>query len=102
MTERRVAPVKNMYQGIFVKEFLLFYGETLHYYFQVEVEKDSYQTEEKILCMEDATKRGQSKYQLMNQMIIGRKHNQDTKVEETLEQYLRNGNLVTKLFQLME
>ncbi len=101
-TEQKCEPVKNMYQGIFVKEFLLFYGETLNYYFQVDMEKESYQAEEKTLCMEDMTKRGQSKYQLMNQMVIGRKHNQDTKTEETLEQYLRNDSLVSKLFQLME
>lgn len=30
-------PMKNMYQGIFVKEFLLFYDEILEYYLTVEL-----------------------------------------------------------------
>ena len=38
-------PMKNMYQGIFVKEFLLFYGETLEYYLTVELPDDTRQTD---------------------------------------------------------
>ncbi len=102
VSRRKSEPVKNMYQGIFVKEFLLFYGETLKYYWQVEIEKESYQTEERSLHMEESTQEGTSKYQLINQMVIGRKINQDTRTEKAMEQYLANECLVSKLFQLMK
>ncbi len=102
ITRRKSEPVKNMYQGIFVKEFLLFYSETLTYYLQVEVEKESYQTEEKTLCVDEIAEDGTSKYQLINQMVIGRKLNQNTRTEKAMEQYLANGHLVSKLFRLME
>lgn len=47
-------PMKNMYQGIFVKEFLLFYGETLEYYLTVELPDDTRQTDKKLLTMEES------------------------------------------------
>lgn len=102
LTERKSEPVKNMYQGIFVKEFLLFYGETLKYYLVVENEKESYQTEERVLRMEDTVQRGYSKYQLINQMLIGRKLNQDGKTEEAMEQYLKCECFVKNVFRLIE
>lgn len=102
MTEEKSEPVKNMYQGIFVKEFLLFYGETLHYHLTVETEKDTYQTQEKTLRMEDSFQKGTSKYQLINQMLAGRKLNQDERMEEAMEQYLIRERLAEKMFQLVE
>ncbi len=93
--------VKNMYQGIFVKEFLLFYGETLSYYFQIEIGEVCEQTQEVALSMEDMTQRGKSKYQLMNQMLIGRTCDQDARMEQALEEYLKNECFVSKLFQCM-
>lgn len=102
ISEKKMEPMKNMYQGIFVKEFLLFYGESLRYYLLVEEEDNVYQTEETVLEMEEIQPRGNSKYQLMNQMLIGRKLGQDKKTEEAMEQYLKGECVVDRLFRLME
>lgn len=41
-TAYKCEPLKEMYQGIFVRTFTLFYGETLQYYFQIdEGDKDN-------------------------------------------------------------
>ena len=50
--------MKNMYQGIFVKEFLLFYDEILEYYLTVELPDDTRQTEKKLLTMEESLQEG--------------------------------------------
>ena len=34
-SEEKVEPVKERYQGIYNKEFVLFYGEQLHYYLRL-------------------------------------------------------------------
>ena len=65
-------PMKNMYQGIFVKEFLLFYDEILEYYLTVELPDDTRQTEKKLLTMESRLQEGNTKYQL-DQSDAGRR-----------------------------
>lgn len=95
-------PMKNMYQGIFVKEFLLFYGETLRYYLTVEQEKETWQTEEKTLRLEDTVWEGNSRYQLINQMLAGRILDQELPLEKAMEQYLERECLAEKLFPVME
>lgn len=95
-------PVKNMYQGIFVKEFLLFYGETLSYYLTVDDGKESWQTEEKTLKMEDCFQEGNSKYQLLNQMLAGRILGQELPLEKAMEQYLYRECLAEKMFPLID
>lgn len=95
-------PMRNMYQGIFVKEFLLFYGETLRYYLTVETAKETIQTEEKTLMMEEAFQEGNSKYQLLNQMLAGQKLLQYEKTEDAMQEYLVRERLAEKMFSLIE
>lgn len=35
-SEEKSEPLKERYQGIYNREFVLFYGEKLHYYFVIE------------------------------------------------------------------
>ena len=77
-----------MYQGIFVKEFLLFYDEILEYYLTVELPDDTRQTEKKLLTMEESLQEGNTKYQLINQMLAGRKLGRREQTEKAMEQYL--------------
>ena len=85
-----------------MKEFLLFYGETLRYYLTVEQEKETWQTEEKTLRLEDTVWEGNSRYQLINQMLAGRILDQELPLEKAMEQYLERECLAEKLFPVME
>lgn len=95
-------PMRNMYQGIFVKEFLLFYGETLWYYLTIEKNNEETVTEEQALCMQESFQEGKTKYQLINQMIAGQKLGQYKQVDEAMQQYLTRERLAEKLFTLVE
>lgn len=95
-------PVKNMYQGIFVKEFLLFYGETLHYYLTVETPAGTETSEEKTLVMEEFCQESDSKYQLLNRMLAGQKLMQYEQTEEAMRRYLERECLAEKMFRLMD
>lgn len=95
-------PMRNMYQGIFVKEFLLFYGETLRYYLTVETPKETIETEEKTLMLEETSQEGNSKYQLLNQMLAGQKLLQYEQTEDAMHEYLVRERLAEKMFPLIE
>ena len=94
-------PMKNMYQGIFVKEFLLFYDETLEYYLTVELPDDTRQTEKKLLTMEESLQEGNTKYQLINQMLAGRKLGRREQTEKAMEQYLQREHFARKMFPVL-
>ena len=91
--------MKNMYQGIFVKEFLLFYDEILEYYLTVELPDDTRQTEKKLLTMEESLQEGNTKYQLINQMLAGRKLGRREQTEKAMEQYLQREHFARKCFR---
>ena len=62
--------MRNMYQGIFVKEFLLFYGEKMEYYLTFTNRQGEGKTEVKTVSMTGEPKAGKTRYQLLNQMNL--------------------------------
>ncbi len=94
--------IPNMYQGIFVKEFLLFYGDVLRYQLSAADEDEMRETQEYTVRMEDMLQRGSSKYQLLNQMLIGRRLNEDDRTETAMKQYLTHERLLETMFRLVE
>ena len=98
--EFRSEPLKNMYEGIFVRAFTLFYGETLHYYFQIEEDGITKKTSEKIVTMKSADSVSRSKYQIINRILAARKLDKEKEVASNLKQYLRQEQYVRSMFRL--
>lgn len=96
--EYKSEPMHNIYEGIFVKTFTLFYGETLRYYFQTEDADGVHKTGEKVLTMNQTDDRASSKYLLINQILCARKLEKETEVKEKLSQYLRQEQYVNEMF----
>lgn len=71
--------MKNVYDGIFVKQFILFYGETIKYYITEEVNDSIKTTQPEILVnkrieSESITPdKAQSRYDMLNDIIASRK-----------------------------
>lgn len=95
-------PMKHMFQGIFVKEFLLFYGEKARYYLTVEEGEETRSTEEQWLAMDTYTQNGRSKYQLLNQMLAGWAMSRDTILEDGMRKYLIRERLAESMFPLVK
>ena len=93
-------PVKEVYQGIFARTFTLFYGETLHYYFQIDRNGVSRKTAERVLTMKKIEGARGSKYQLLNQLISARKLDKRQEVTEGLKNYLRQEQFVKEMFTI--
>lgn len=98
--EYKSEPLKNMYEGIFTKTFTLFYGESLHYYFQVEKDGRIYKTSERVITMNRVDGTPMSKYQLLNQMLSARRLDKEQEVAARLKQYLRQEQYVKEMFTI--
>ena len=96
--EYKSEPLRNIYEGIFVKTFTLFYGETLRYYFQTEDADGVHKTEENVLTMNQTDDRASSKYLLINQILCARKLEKEPEVREKLDRYLCQEQYVNEMF----
>lgn len=94
-------PMKMMYHGIFSREFVLFYGETLTYYVSIEHKGEVRETGKKTVTMPNVDMKGRSKYQLINQMLAAQKLGKHNLLKETALKYCRAERISEELFPLI-
>lgn len=93
--------MKDAYGGVFYKEFVLFFGETLQYYIMEEYDDKEKLTESGTMQNNDTGMEGQgTKYALINDMVIGKTLQDYDMLDETLETYYRREYYNGKLFVL--
>ena len=95
-------PMKMMYHGIFSREFVLFYGETLTYYVVIERGGNALETCRKSLTMPNIDMNGRSKYQMINQMLAAKKLGKEKVLKETALKYCQAERIAEELFPLMK
>ena len=98
--EYKSEPLRNIYQGIFVKTFTLFYGETLHYYFRIERNGEAKETAEHTVTMKKIEGIPGSKYQLLNRILSARRLDKSKEVADGVKQYLRQEQYVQEMFTI--
>ena len=98
--EYKCEPLKEMYQGIFVRTFTLFYGETLQYYFQIDQGEDTKKTQERVVTMQKIEGASGSKYQMLNQILSARRLDKTKEVTDSLKDYLRQEQYVKNMFTI--
>lgn len=94
--------MREVYGGVCFKEFILFFGESLQYYITEEREGSEAQlTESSTLQKGDIRgDDGDSRYQLVNDIVISRSMQDMETMDNLLEEYYRKDFLNGKLFQL--
>ena len=98
----RSEPMTMVYRGIFSREFLLFYGERLSYYITIE-HNGGIRTLPVQSCRQEQTDdRGNSRYQLINQMLKARRSGYKKDLTDKIRQYQRAVHLTETLFSLDE
>ena len=100
--EFKKEPLKNLYQGIYNKEFILFYGEVLEYYFTVSVGGEVKETGKNKLTVPEAKLEGTTKYQMINRMLAAKQQGREQELMELLGQYRQQEAWVSSLFELIE
>ena len=93
--------MKEVYYGVYVKDFVLFYGEELQYYITEEQDNMEQLTESGILQKEDNREFSKdSRYQLINEMAIGQTLQDYNTISQILEEYWRMEFVVDQVFKL--
>lgn len=93
-------PLKEMYEGIFVRAFTLFYGESLHYYFHITWGDHTEKTPERVMTMQKIEGASGSKYHALNQMLSARCLGKRQEVTQDLKEYLRREQCVRNMFKI--
>ena len=98
----RTEEMRNMYGGIFSKEFMLFFGERLQYYVTEEVNgremltlSDSVSVEETISDSLD------SRYNILNSMVVAKTLQDDATLMELMEEYVEEDAFAKKVFNII-
>lgn len=95
-------PMKMMYQSIFSREFILFYGETLTYYITVEHKDTVTETNKITVAMPNIDRKGRSRYQMINQMMAANILGKEAVLKETVRKYLQAEKVSEELFPLIK
>ena len=91
--------MKDMFYGICVKQFILFFGERLQYYItETDDDKESLTRSGTLSRSDTDREQKESKYSLINDIAIGRTLHDDNTMEMLLQEYFEQEFLVKELF----
>ncbi|MDO5344282.1 MAG: DUF5717 family protein [Lachnospiraceae bacterium] len=94
-------PMKNCFEGIYVKEFILFYGEELECYTQELREEQVVKTSDKRILTARAAEENGSRYDLLNRICRAQEEQDTGKLTEALESYGQLDYLTKEIFTLI-
>jgi hypothetical protein len=97
----RSEPMKDVYHGIYVKELLLFYGETVFWYLTEGEGKNERKLEENSIRVTSMDTRGESRFKLLNRIIKERSEGRAQDADKTTDRYLLRDEYVSTFFTLM-
>ena len=93
--------MKNMFGGICVKEFTLFFGERMQYYITEEVNGKEQLTQSGTINKSDIGQENfEGRFSILNDIMIGKTLQDYDTVDKLLHEYYQKDFLVNKLFSL--
>lgn len=92
------AEMKNVFEGIFVKDFLLFYGEELRYYITEQEAGSEQVTEPKTLTRPSVEKEAENRFDELNIMLQTLEQKDNETLQELLRQYAIEDYITSSLF----
>lgn len=94
-------PLKNTFEGIYVKEFILFYREKVEYYLTEEKDGRSRQTDTAEISGPAEAGEGSSSYDLINRLIRARQNGDTEAFQADKDTYIQQEYLAEKMFTLI-
>lgn len=92
----------DIYDGIFVKTFVMFFGETVQYYISEEYGNEVEVTESVRIVNNDVyNKNDESRYNLLNQMLISNTLQEEAELYQAMKQYAGFDEVTQKVFKLL-
>lgn len=100
--EYAVEDMKMMYDGMFVKAFSLFYGESIQYYITEEYQGEIHHTESKVLVYEEMSEEvSEGKYEMINDILASRALGDEVTFEKMLRGYAVTDYVATQIFKIV-
>ena len=96
----RKETMKNCFEGIFVREFTLFYGDELECYLEEECQGERKRTDKRVLKLSEAKLEGRSGYELINRMLREKQQQNQQQLQQEMENYLQMEYVTKELFTL--
>ena len=91
--------MNNTFEGIFTKEFTLFYQDSLTWYFTVESDGKKMETaKQSWTCLKRSPRGSVTKYELLNRLVEAQQKKDDAVYQEVLAQYIGQQYLIEQLF----
>lgn len=92
----------DIYDGIFVKSFVMFFGEAIQYYISEEHGSEVEVTESNRIVNNDVyNKNDESRYNLLNQMLISNTLQEEEELHSAMKQYAALEEITQKVFKLL-
>ncbi len=92
----------DVYDGIFVKAFVMFFGEAVQYYISEEHGNEVEVTESNRIVNNDVyNKEDESRYNLLNQMLISNTLQEESDLYRSMRQYAEHEEVTQKVFKLL-
>lgn len=99
--EYQVEPLKQIYPGVETKEFILFFGEALQYYLTQSGQAEDTVVESGRLMHSEATvTRGESRYELLNDMLISYAMRDEKTLQVLIDKYLKEDYIAEHVFSV--
>ena len=100
--EYQVVEINNIYNGIFIKEFVLFYGEKIKYYITEEKYGDYKINESKSISREeDGLASNSSRFGMLNDMLVCADMKEEATLKDMTMQYTAALELNQSIFSVM-
>lgn len=95
------AEMKNVYMGIYVKEFVLFYNEELQYYITEESDGEEYITQSMVATIDCDIDEDENRYNIINLLLMTKDMKDEKTLVETMEHYIEDQYLAENLFHTL-
>ena len=93
--------MRNMFGGVFTREFILFFGENLQYYITEEQNGKELLTASDSLSVSDTSdNRVESRYTMLNDMVVSRTVKDDNTLLDIMREYVEADAFAHKVFKL--
>lgn len=92
----------EVYEGIFVKQFVIFFGETIQYYItETDGEKSEITQSDAVTCHDLLGETGESRYHRLNEILLQKTLNDKEKMKDSMIAYKQMEEAEKQLFRLL-
>ncbi|MBR4027316.1 MAG: hypothetical protein IKJ01_07145, partial [Lachnospiraceae bacterium] len=98
----RKEDMPHIYEGIFVKSFVMFFGESIQYYISEEFNNQVQMTESSRIVNNDVyNKTDGSRYSMLNEMLISNILQEDEEMQADMKRYMEFHEVTQNVFKLL-